>query len=155
MTKFFFEGMYIPKIPTLRNIIMDYTRWFTPIMCILLSITKSSANFILFILASLANLFYVNITLGLKIFLQKTSSMIIKTLSNKPIQSKNCRISRKRASINNKQLATQRLNRSHAKFRYSSTISYHRPRLKSLKTLSIDGHKKIIYHQLPTTSKPH
>ena len=149
--KYFSKYMYIPENLALQNQFMDYTIWFTPIMCILLSMAKSSANFILFILASLANLFYVNITLGLKLFLQKTSTMIIKTLSNKHIQSKNCRISRKRASVNNKKLAIQRLNKSHTKIRPLSTISYHRPRLKSLKTLSIDGHKIMIYHQLPTT----
>ena len=147
------EDMDIPEDLTIQNKVMDYILWFTNIMSILLSLTKSSTHFILFILSSLANISYVSITLGLKPFLQKASTKIIKTLSNKPNQSKSCRISRKCTFVNNK-LATQSQNKSHSKVRHSSRIYYHRPRLKTLKTLSIDGHNKImIYCQMPTIPK--
>ena len=119
-------------------------------MSILLSLTKSSIHLIFSILASLANISYVGINLGLKPFLQKMSTKIIKKLSIKHIQRKSCKIIRKCTFVNNK-LATQRLNKLYTKVRHSSTISYHRPRLKSLKNSTIDGNNKImIYFQMPT-----
>ena len=144
------ENIDIPEYLTIQNKVMDYIIWFTPIMCFLISMAKSSANFIFNFLASLSNIFHISITLRLKSFLQKVSTKVTNTYSNKPNQSKSCRISRKGTSVNNK-LATQRPNKSHSKVRHSSTISYHRPRLKTLKTLSIDGHNKVmIYYQMPT-----
>ena len=113
----------IPKNLALQNQVMDYTSWFTPIMCTLILMIKSSAIFFLFLLALLSNSFHITFILGLKPFLGKVST--------------------------NNKLFRQTLDKSHSQGKQLVNTFYHRPRLKSLKISHIYGHKKKTYYQNP------
>ena len=121
--KYFSKHRYIPENLALQNQVMDYTSWFTPIMCTLILMIKSSANFFLFLLALLSNNFHITFILGLQPFLGKVST--------------------------NNKLFRQTLDKSHSQGKQLVNTFYHRPRLKSLKISHIYGHKKKTYYHNP------
>ena len=150
--KYFSKDMYIPENLALQNQVMDDIIWFTPIMCFLISMAKSSTSFIFYFLASLSNIFQVGIILGLKPFHNTVWTNAPKALSHIPNQGKSCRVSTRSAFVDTNTHATQRRDKSHpkTKLRLKSSIFYHRPRRKSPKIFSIAGHIKMIYYQKST-----
>ena len=147
--KYFSKDNYIPENLALQNQVTDYTIWFTPIMCIIILMSKPFANFIFYSFpASLSNISYVSIISGLKTFLKKVSTKVPKAHTN---QGKGCRVNRKSAFADTNKLARQRLDNSHIKVRLLSTVVYHRPRLKSLKILTTVGHIKNMVHNQKST----
>ena len=138
--KYFSKDNYIPENLALQNQVTDYTIWFTPIMCIIILMSKPFANFIFYSFpASLSNISYVSIISGLKTFLKKVSTKVPKAHTN---QGKGCRVNRKSAFADTNKLARQRLDNPHTKVRLLSTMFYHRPRLKSKDFTHSRSHQK-------------
>ena len=121
---------------------MDYTIWFTPIMCILISLLISSIDFIFHFLTLLSNIIYVNLILGLKQSPKKVSHKVPKAHWDKSNHSDGCSVSKISAFVDTNTLTFQRLDKPHPKVRLKLSIFYHRPRLKSPKTLPLADHIK-------------
>ena len=140
--KSFSEDSYIPENLALQNQVMDYTIWFTPIMCILISLLISSIDFIFHFLTLLSNIIYVNLILGLKQSPKKVSHKVPKAHWDKSNHSDGCSVSEISAFVDTNTLTFQRLDKPHPKVRLKLSIFYHRPRLKSPKTLPLADHIK-------------